>query len=123
MLLITVVTILGLVIYDIYVATNNIPHGIGTLGTLGSRMKIWGKKTLLIPWAWAVLFGHFFGPIKSGELVSSKFGIALLIFSTWCIVALGEVLRDHGVSIDSSWLWFFLILNIGSTAGACFWPQ
>lgn len=115
-----IVTI-GLIVWDIVVATNKIPNSVDTIS---GRMKIWGKKTLILPWAWAVLFGHFWGPIKaSSGIFSHKVGIALLVLLTWGVFVAGTVLHKHGIAINSSWLVFLSVLNLGAIAGAILWAQ
>jgi hypothetical protein len=113
------VATVGLIIWDIIVATNNIPNNVDTIS---GRMKIWGKKALLLPWAWAVLYGHFFGPIRGGQLMSSKVSVPILIFISWVVVLAGIELRARGLSI-TNWPIFFIILNLGALAGAFLWPQ
>lgn len=117
--LMAVVTV-GLIVWDIIVAVNNIPN---SLDTISGRMKAYGKQALILPWAWAVLFGHFWGPIKSGQLMSMRTSMPILIFSTWIVLILSIYLRQIDVSITSSWILFFLILNIGAFFGAILWPQ
>ena len=115
MLLVTV----GLIVWDIIVATNNVPNSIDTIS---GRMKIWGKKSLILPWAWAMLYGHFWGPLRSGQVLSAKTGVPILILVSWGVFLLSVYLHKQGITI-SSWLMFFLILNIGALAGAFLWPQ
>ena len=118
--MIMVVVTIGLIVWDIVVATNKIPNSIDTIS---GRMKAWGKTTILLPWLWAILYGHFWGPIKLGQLMPSKTGIALLVFLTWCVLLTGVAMRQHNIAVTSSWLVFFLVLNVGAIAGAFLWPQ
>jgi len=110
----------GLIGWDVFVAFNKIPNSIDTIS---GRMKAWGKQTILLPWLWAGLFGHFWGPIRAGQLLPMKTGLPLLLFLTWGVLLLGTVLRHYEITITSSWILFFLILNLGAVAGASLWPQ
>lgn len=116
--LIALVTV-GLIVWDIIVATNNIPNG---LDTISGRMKAWGKQTLLLPWLWAGLYGHFWGPIKAGQLMPMKVSLPILIFLTWGVTIVGIWCRQNGITINT-WPVFLLVLNLGAIAGACLWPQ
>lgn len=120
--LITIVLIgivaLGLIVWDIIAATNKIPNSVDTIS---GRMRIWGKKTLLLPWTWAVLFGHFWGP--KVHLMSHKVSIPILILITGLVVGAGVLLRGEGETVITSWPIFFVILNLGAIAGALLWPQ
>ncbi len=117
--LICLVTV-GLIIWDIYVATNKIPNGIDTIS---GRMKAWGKEALILPWAWAMLFGHFWGPIRSGDLMPGKVGIAILAMVAWLVILFGVYCRQQGYTITSSWVLFLFMLNFGALCGALLWPQ
>lgn len=118
--LITIIAIVavavGLIVWDIIVATNKIPNDVDTIS---GRMRIWGKKTLLLPWAWAVLFGHFWGP--KAYLAPHKFTVPVLILLTGLVVLYGTLTRNGETT--SSWPLFFTILNLGALAGALLWPQ
>jgi len=114
-----VVVSVGLIAWDIVAATNNIPNSVDTIS---GRMRIWGKKTLLLPWAWAVLFGHFWGP-KMTHLMSNKISIPILLAISAAVVVGGILLRGEGETTITSWPLFFAILNLGASAGALLWPQ
>lgn len=110
--------IVGLIVWDIFVATNKIPNSVDTIS---GRMRIWGKKTLLFPWLWAVLFGHFWGP--KVRLMSHLNGILTLVFLTGLVLVAGILMRGEGETTITSWPLFFAILNLGAVAGAFLWPQ
>lgn len=117
--LIGIVTV-GLIVWDIYVAINKVPN---SLDTISGRMRDWGKQAIILPFLWAMLFGHFWGPIRPGDIVEPKTGIALLVFTGWGVLLAGMVLRNYGINVNNSWILFLLILNFGALAGACLWPQ
>lgn len=108
----------GLVVWDIIAATNSTPN---TVDTISGRMRIWGKKTLLLPWAWAVLFGHFWAP--KVHLMPHKVSVPILMVLTGIVVVAGIFLRGDGETTITSWPLFFAILNLGAVAGALLWPQ
>ncbi len=117
--LIALVTV-GLIIWDIIVATNKIPNGIDTIS---GRMKAWGKQALILPWAWAMLYGHFWGPLKINQLIPHKIGIFGLVVVAWGVLLASIYCRQHGVTISSSWLTFLFVLNFGALCGALLWAQ
>lgn len=114
-----VVTV-ALIGWDVYVATNKIPN---SLDTISGRMRDWGKQAIILPWAWAVLFGHFFGPVKAGQYFSNHTTVPILVFISWAVLVGGMWLRQNGIFISSSWYLFFGVLNLGALAGAFLWPQ
>ena len=121
--IITVMIILfstiGLIVWDIVVAVNDVPN---RLDTISGRMRAWGNKTLLFPWAWAVLFGHFYGP-KIHQLMPRLYSISALLALTAVVIIGGIFLRQDGETTLTSWPLFLGILNLGAIAGALLWPQ
>jgi len=104
---------LGLIGWDIVAATNSVNN---SLDTISGRMRIWGKETPIIPFAWAVLAGHFWGPIP--QLMPYKTSIPLLIFISWCLIVAGIVLRNHNTSVPP-----WTVLLPGMFLGALLWTQ
>jgi hypothetical protein len=108
--------VVGLIGWDIVVAANKIPNSVDTIS---GRMRIWGSKTLLIPWVWIVLFGHFYGP--KTHLMQHKISIPILLVLTAIVVFVGTLMNKGETTV--SWPLFLVILNVGAIAGAVLWPQ
>jgi hypothetical protein len=77
---------------------------------------------LVLSFTWGVLFGHFWGPLGD-KLMPLKTSVPLLLFSGWAIMVGGLILRSFGVTITTSWILFFVVLNVSALAGALLWPQ
>ena len=119
--LVTIIVIIavtvGVIAYDIGVGFGNkVPNSIDTIS---GRMRIWSQKTLLLPWVWAALFGHFYAP--KIHLASAKITIPILLGLTALVVIYSTLVKT--AETTNSWLLFFLILNLGAIAGAVLWPQ
>jgi hypothetical protein len=119
----TVFIILGLLViagYDYFVAfQNDVPN---ELDTISGRFRAWGKTTLILSYVWAILYGHFWTPLQD-NLMPLKTSVPLMLFSGWAIMIGGLALRSFGVAITTSWILFFVVLNVGALAGALLWPQ
>jgi hypothetical protein len=106
--------------YDVVVAYfNDVPN---SLDTISGRFRAWGGVVLLLAFAWSMLFGHFWGPLKE-TLMPHKVSVPILLFVGWSIFLGGMALRWAGVTITTSWILFFAVLNVGALAGALLWPQ
>lgn len=112
-----IVVIVALVGWDLVVIFGN---KIGNdVDTISGRMRIWGKTILFFPWAWAVLFGHWFAP--KAYLAPSKITLPILGVLTVAITAFSLIFKN--ADTVTSWPLFFIILNLGALAGAMLWPQ
>lgn len=116
-IVVMIVVIAALVGWDLFVIFGN---KIGNeIDTISGRMRIWSQTILFFPWAWAVLFGHFFAP--KAFIASSKITVPILGALTIAIALLSLFFK--GADTVSSWFLFFIILNVGALAGAFLWPQ
>lgn len=113
-IVIIAVTLL-LIGYDIAVYTNSVDN---SLDTLSGRMRLWGMTTPLLPFAWGVLGGHFWGSFHAGQFIPSKAGIALLVFVAWSVIVAGIIAKNENIHISP---WMMLIPGI--IVGAVLWPQ
>lgn len=108
--------------YDIWAYSNNVSNA---LDTISGRMKIWGRESLILPYAWGVLGGHFWGWMN-GKLLGSvnfkfddpKVGIALLVSSALVVVISDLFLKKQGI-----YVWPWLLIFPGVVAGMLFWSQ
>lgn len=101
--------------WDIYVATNNVDNA---LDTISGRMRIWAFSTPIIPWAWCVLAGHFFGPFASRQFMPQRISVSILVFLSWMVICAGLFLRSKGITIPP---WTICIPAF--LAGALLWAQ
>lgn len=116
-IVVMVVVFAVLVGWDLVVAFGN---KIGNdVDTISGRMRTWSKTILFFPWAWAVLFGHFFAP--KIYIAPSKITLPILAILTVAITAFSFIFKN--ADTVSSWPLFFIILNLGALAGAMLWSQ
>lgn len=107
-----VATIIGL---DIYFASDNVAYN-----TWSEIIRIFSKRTSLIPFVCGVLSGHFFWPAQLKEyipLLGQPSSIALLIWIACVIGIVGLGLTKSGM-IFPLWLAFVF----GFVGGMLFWP-
>jgi len=106
-----VVTIAVLSAVDIWLAVNRHPED-----TISVIMRRWSSRWFVMPWAWGVLGGHFFGPELPGLPDWTALGLIpmalAMTYLGWARVVRVPVEGGH-------MLWLVLF---GIACGALLWP-
>lgn len=101
---------------DVYLATDKIKGN-----TWSEVIRSWGTLTLVVPWLWGILGGHFFHPfmVKVNPVIQKPGNFALLIWLSCVITMLGFAMSRADVSTIP----FMLVaLALGIVAGVFLWP-
>ena len=110
-----IIIIAILVIWDIFLAVDQ------TVGNTWSEViRTWAKTTLIVPWCWGGLGGHFFHWFtKAKPIIDRPGNIALLIWLSACIALLSPVLKT--LEIDSLYV-MMIVFFIGTFIWMLLWP-
>jgi hypothetical protein len=83
--------------------------------TWSEIIRTWSRKTLLLPWAWGVLAGHWFHWFDA-RIMERPGSIVLLL---WTTIAIGIVSTIP--AINGSYSALLATLVMGFLSGAFFW--
>lgn len=83
--------------------------------TISERLRVWGRSAPGVPFAWAALFGHFWGPALP---MIPRWSPAVLALLWGLLLVLGWRLRPK-----LSWWQLGLVGISGVLAGAVLWSQ
>lgn len=76
-----------LVAVDVVLATDRVRGN-----TWSEVVCYWGLRWPIVPWAWGVLLGHFFGRGTLPQLLAQPAGVAVLLWLTCLAHLAGKVL-------------------------------
>ena len=114
-------SILGLIIvgiligWDVYLLFDKIPRN-----TWSEVLRLWGLKTLIVPWAWGGLGGHFFHFLKkSRPAIEQPGNIVLLIWLSVLVALISLGLTRAGIDTTYFMLVAFLL---GTVTWMFLWP-
>ena len=98
---------------DIWFAADDVPAN-----TWSELLRLGAKETPVLPWACAVLMGHWFHP-KDGfrAVLGQPNSIALVIWLSWALFVIGLALSAADLPIPP---WIPVVP--GLVAGALLWP-
>jgi hypothetical protein len=106
-----------LIVWDIYVALNNIPNRQDTIS--GVLME-WSKRFIALPYISGIVVGHLFIP-KSVELGVPKWAALSVLWTSVIALAIVGLLIKRDVN---RWPWYAPVtLVCGLLMGHFFWPQ
>jgi len=114
-------SILGLLIiiiligWDVYFLFDKTPRN-----TWSEVLRLWGLKTLIVPWAWGGLGGHFFHFFKRSKPIIDRPGnIILLIWLSVLVVLISIGISRSGVDTTYFMLGMFFL---GAIVWMLLWP-
>jgi hypothetical protein len=104
-----------LVGYDFYLLLDKVPNN-----TWSEVLRAWGTRTLLVPWCWGGLGGHFFHFFSKGKPIIDQPGnIALLVWLSALVALSSVVLTKFGA--DPTYYMYGAFLT-GSVVWMLLWP-
>lgn len=104
-----------LIIWDIFLAADKTDGN-----TWSEVLRHWGKLTLLVPWCWGGLGGHFFHWLSKPKPIIDRPGNVILLVWLSVLVAMISVIFHRFGFEQSFWLYVFFVL--GSLTWMFLWP-
>ena len=89
--------------------------------TLSEAVQNAGLWNVVVPYALAVVLGHWFLP-RMEPLLSQQESLYVLLFLSWTVFVAGLALRDWTLSISDPLLGW-IIIALGLVTGHLFWPM
>ncbi len=106
-----VVTVMVISTWTAIMASNDSPGD-----TISEAMRSWAGRWWVIPFAWAALFGHWFGPCVPAWMP---------IWSGWVLAGMGVLMfglcAADTYRVTSWWVWWLMGIW-GAALGALCWP-